>query len=85
MWGIDWSDKAIKEFSKIDKAQQQEIVDAIEECAEDPFRFTKRLKGAPLNSLRVGNYRVIVQLVRRRLLVYVVSVGYRSNVYKWQS
>ena len=82
MWGIDWSDKAIKEFSKIDKTQQQGIIDAVEECAEDPFRFTKRLKGAPLNSLRVGNYRVIMQLVRRKLLVYAVSAGHRSSVYE---
>ncbi len=82
MWDIDWSDKAIKEFSKIDKTQQQGIIDAVEECAEDPFRFTKRLKGAPLNSLRVGNYRVIMQLVRRKLLVYAVSAGHRSSVYE---
>ena len=81
MWDIDWSEKAVTEFSKIDKAQQQKIIDAVEECAEDPFRFTKRLKGIPLNSLRVGNYRVVMQLVRGKLLIYILSVGHRSNIY----
>ena len=81
MWIIEWSAKSRDQFRKIDKAEQQKIISSLDECAEDPFRFTKKLKGASLNSLRVGNYRIIMQLVQNKILIYIVTVGHRSTVY----
>ena len=80
MWSIEWSAKSRNQFKKIDKAEQQKIIFSLDECAHDPFKFTKKLKGPPLNSLRVGNYRIILQLVQNKILIYVVK-GHRSTVY----
>jgi len=81
MWSIEWSAKSRNQFKKIDKAEQQKIISSLDECAHDPFKFIKKLKGLPLNSLRVGNYRIILQLVQNKMLIYVVKVGHRSTVY----
>jgi mRNA-degrading endonuclease RelE of RelBE toxin-antitoxin system len=44
MWIIEWSAKSRDQFRKIDKAEQQKIISSLDECAEDPFRFTKKLR-----------------------------------------
>lgn len=80
VWTVLWSETAQTVLSTIDDAEK--IIKAVEEASEDPFRFTKRLIGKPLNSLRVGKYRVIMQLQRRKMLIYVVTVGHRSRVYE---
>lgn len=81
MWTIKWSAKSRSQFKKIDKVEQQKIISSLDECAQDPFKFTKQLKGFPLNSLRVRNYRIILQLVQNQMLIYVIKVGHRSTVY----
>lgn len=73
MWSIKWSAKSRNQFKKIDKAEQQKIISSLDECTQNPFKFTKKLKGPPLNSLRVGNYRIILQLVQNKILIYIVK------------
>ncbi|NLX48590.1 MAG: type II toxin-antitoxin system RelE/ParE family toxin [Methanospirillum sp.] len=54
-------------------------------AATDPWRHLKRLKGArspPFFSLRVGDYRVILQVLDDLLVIVVVEVGHRSTVYR---
>jgi mRNA interferase RelE/StbE len=76
---VRWSEKAQAALSGIEEADK--IITAVEEASKDPFRYTKRLVSKPLNSLRVGKYRVIMQLHRKIMLIYVVNVGHRSRVY----
>jgi mRNA interferase RelE/StbE len=51
----------------------------------DPRRHVRRLKGRrspPFYALRVGDYRVILQILNDRLMIVVVEVGHRSIVYQ---
>lgn len=51
----------------------------------DPWRHLKRLKGVhspPFFSLRVGEYRVIIQVFDDQLVIVVVEVEHRSTVYR---
>jgi len=50
MWSIKWSAKSRNQFKKIDKAEQQKIISSLDECTQNPFKFTKKLKGPPLKS-----------------------------------
>ena len=79
VWIVRWSEKAQAALSRIDEADK--IITAVGEASKDPFRYTKRLVSKPLNSLRVGKYRVIMQLHRNIMLIYVVTVSHRSRVY----
>ena len=44
--------------------------------------FIKRKQGTPHFILRVGNYRVILDIVNDKLIIFVIEVGLRKNIYK---
>jgi len=52
--------------------------------AENPFpQGIRKLTGEEdLYRLRVGNYRIIYQVQGRRLVVLIVGIGHRADVYR---
>jgi mRNA interferase RelE/StbE len=81
-WQIIWSVKSIKQLDKLDSKHSQRIIRAIIECADDPFRFVVRLTNSPFYRLRVGDYRVIMDLQQNKLIIFVVELDHRSGIYK---
>ncbi len=80
-FGVAFSPTARKDFEGLPRPVQGRMLHALERAAEDPFRAFKRLKGRADASLRVGEYRVLADLVLRENLIWVHSVGHRRNVY----
>lgn len=74
---------AQKEIQKINHTDQASIIQAILELANEP-RPTgcKKLKGREAWRIRVDNYRVIYEIQDNILVVTVITVGHRRNVYK---
>jgi mRNA interferase RelE/StbE len=63
----------------------QTCIRAVSGIKEDPHSHVKKLKGskkAPLYSLRIGEYRAIMSIEDDRLVVLVLEVGHRSNIYR---
>lgn len=86
MWKVEFDDKARKELRKLDKQLQQEILRYLKEriaTHEDPRRFGKPLSYDKhgLWRYRVCHARIICRLFEDELLVLVVRVGDRKNVY----
>ncbi len=77
------SDDAKRSLCKLSKIIQQRIYNKLKEISvsEDPFRYVKRLMGVELFSLKVGDYRVIMDIKRKELVILVIRVGPRKNVY----
>ena len=80
---IRWERRAVKEVRDLPKEEQRRIVAAVRDLRDDP------LKGAILSAewkgfrrLRVGNYRVIYAFDGIDLLVSVIRVGHRREVYR---
>ena len=74
---------ARKEIQKINQADQLLIVEAIGELANEPRPIgCKKLKGRTAWRIRVGNYRIIYEIQDNVLIVTVVTVGHRRDVYK---
>lgn len=78
---VNFSPTARKDFEAMPHPVQIRIVHALERSADDPFRAFKRLKGRADASLRVGEYRVLADLVLGENLIWVHAVGHRRNVY----
>ncbi|MBI2126395.1 MAG: type II toxin-antitoxin system RelE/ParE family toxin [Thaumarchaeota archaeon] len=76
---VRWTETAIKQLKKLDKATSKTIIDRVEEIKSDPFSFLKKLQSVPLYSLRVGNYRVILSIERNNLVI--LDVGHRNKIY----
>jgi mRNA interferase RelE/StbE len=81
VWTVIWSEKSVKQLGKLDKKLARRIRDRVEEITDDPYKATKRLVNSVLYSLRVGDYRVIMDLKRERLIIFVVSASHRKNSY----
>jgi mRNA interferase RelE/StbE len=74
---------AQKQLAKIDQAQRKRVVEAIFSLAESP-RPTgcKKLSARSAWRIRVGQYRVIYEVHDDRLVVLVVTIGNRKDVYR---
>ena len=81
-WEVIWSEKSVKQLEKIDKKNAQKIYDSVLDCAKDPFRAVMRLTNSPFYRLRVGNYRVILHVQQRKMIIFVVETDHRGKIYK---
>ena len=78
---IIWTDPAIQQLRKLDRPIAKRIHSAVTKLEENPTRWLKRLVNTPFYRLRVGDYRVIVELHENELIVLVLKIGPRKNIY----
>ena len=83
-WTVRFTSAAEKQLSKFDRPVQRRIFDFLETVADgDPRDNGKALQGdSHAWRYRVGDYRVICDLVDRAMVVYVIRVGHRREVYR---
>lgn len=86
-WTVEFDDAAAKELRKLDRQAQQEILRYLREriaTDEDPRRFGKPLSRdlAGLWRYRVRTYRMICYIEDDKLVVLVLRVGHRKNIYE---
>ncbi len=82
MYSIIYSKKAEKQLGKLDKEIRSRIIRSLEKLRIRPEAYIERLVGDPGYKFRVGNYRVIMDVDSGKLIILVIKVGYRKNVYK---
>jgi mRNA interferase RelE/StbE len=86
-WVYRFDERALKELKKLGQQTQREIIAYLDERVAgraDPRRFGKGLKAdlAGLWRYRVGDYRILCQIKDREVMVLVVAVGHRRDVYE---
>lgn len=73
---------AVRSLRQLDPAIRPRIQGAIELLAEDPRPPGARpLKGRPGHRVRVGDYRILYIIQDHVLLVVVMTLGHRREVY----
>lgn len=79
---IQFEPQALKQLAKLEINQKQRILYAIELLGANPRppKHTK-IKGFPLWRIRVGDYRVLYSIEDDTVLVVIVEIGHRRNVY----
>jgi len=81
MYNIVFSDTAKKQLKKLEKSVQIRIIGTLERIRIKPENYVKKLVGERAYRLRVGDYRVIFDLDKTDLLILVLKVGHRKNIY----
>lgn len=84
---IEYSKKAAKYISGLDRPTKQRIKKAIEGLTEEPPRGDiKALQGYTdgMRRLRVGKYRIIYKIMENGEIrvLYIVNIDSRGDVYK---
>jgi len=75
---------AVKEIEAIpQKKERQRIIRRIGQLAEDPRPpGSKKLSGNDKYRVRQGSYRIVYSIADNELIVVVVKVGHRKDVYR---
>jgi mRNA interferase RelE/StbE len=86
-WRIEWDDRARKELRKLDFSIQKEILNYLQTRIvklQNPRLLGQSLSAnkAGLWRYRVRNYRLICKIEDHKLIVFVVGVGHRKEVYE---
>ena len=81
---VELKPSAARALAKLPKPALRRVAEAIDALTEEPRpRGARKLTGAPdLYRIRVGDYRVIYAIEDRVLLVLVVALGHRQEVYR---
>lgn len=87
-WTIEFDASAEKQLGKLDRNEALRIRKFLRErlaTDENPRRIGKALVGSKYKNLwryRVGDYRIICNLQDNRLVVLVIEIGHRREIYR---
>ncbi len=86
MFRIDFAPIAIKQFNRLERTVQIRMRRAIDSLAKEPIPAgAKKMKGMgaePLWRIRVGDYRIVYKIEGHRLVILIVKIGHRREVYR---
>jgi mRNA interferase RelE/StbE len=83
-WKIKWEDFAVKQLRKLDKQIEKRVISYLKKVAlENPRQQGKPLSGDKprLWRYRMGEYRIICRIMDDELIVLVIAVGHRKEIY----
>jgi mRNA interferase RelE/StbE len=85
-YAFRWRERAVRQLRAIPQPTALTILRALAELGDDPRRpdvNIKKLAGYDDRyRLRVGDYRVIYDISDRQLIILVVGVGHRREIYQ---
>jgi mRNA interferase RelE/StbE len=88
IWRIEFQRNAVKQLGKLTKSDANRIVSFLtDRVAQDdnPRRAGAALQGSELGNFwryRVGDYRIICDIQDHKLVVLVVEIGHRREIYR---
>jgi len=82
MYEIILSETALKNLEKLEKTIQERIIKVLERIRIKPESYITKLVGDFGYKLRVGDYRVILELDHNKSIIIVNKIGHRKNIYK---
>ncbi len=83
-YSLEISRTAEKQLKKLDQADRQRVVKAMVALADDPYpRGSRKLTGYDdVFRIRVGSYRVIYSVSGTKLVIVILKLGHRKDVYR---
>ncbi len=83
MYQILIEKRARKALLKIAQRDQTKIIDAIQALKENQHPVgSKKLVGRDAWRIRIGNYRVIYEIYDEKLIIDVIDLGHRKDIYR---
>jgi mRNA interferase RelE/StbE len=82
LYNIEWKHSAARELRKLPREAVLRILQAVEQLATEPYPHgVRKLVGSERTCrIRVGDYRVVYNVVSSTLMIQIVRVGHRREV-----
>ncbi len=82
MYELRYSQTAFKQLEKLEASIRERILFALERLRIRPESCDiKKLVGMQGYRFRVGEYRIIFDIEQEKLLILVLQIGHRKNIY----
>ena len=87
-WQIEFDESAKKELAKLDRQVARRLIDFLKNRVlnqRDPRSVGQALRGSTLGEFwkyRVGDFRIIASIQDDRMIVLVLRVGNRNDIYR---
>ena len=81
---IEWKPSAVRDLRRLERQVVERIIGAVESLVSNPFPSgARKLRGSDQSyRIRVGDYRVVYEVFQSRLLIQIVRVRHRKDVYR---
>ncbi len=81
---VEVTKSAAKALKKIPKSDQKRIIAKIDALAiELPDPDITKMKGNnPFHKVRIGNYRLIYEIQNKTMVILIVKIGHRKDIYR---
>ena len=83
---IEFVKSARKEFERLPVKIRAKTAEALHLLAQNPYSELLKIKkmkgGANLYRIRLGDYRLVYEIRNDRLVVLIIKVGHRREVYR---
>lgn len=82
MYSIIFNLKAEAQLKKLNKSIQERIISSLDRIKIRPFSYdVKKLQGTSYYRLRIGDYRIILDIKQDKLIIIVIEIGHRKSIY----
>ncbi len=81
MYDIAFTDQAKKQLGDLPRELQERILSVLERVRIRPDHYIKKLVGDKGYKIRVGDYRIIVDVDKQKITILIIKIGHRKNIY----
>ncbi len=88
VWAIEFDEAAKKELAKLDRQVANRLLDFLKQrviSLKDPRSVGQALKGSKLGEFwkyRVGDFRIIASIQDQKMIILILRVGNRREIYR---
>lgn len=73
---------ASRSFNKLPADLKRRIEGSLLRIQVRPMDFVEKMVNHPYYKLKVGDYRIIMDIIENDIVILVLEVGHRKNIYK---
>lgn len=81
-YSIQFSKEARNYFKKLEKNEKEQIIKKLQRICVQPEKYLIKLINSEFYKLKAGNFRLFIDLQNDKLVVLILEIGKRKNIYK---
>ncbi|MBU1180538.1 type II toxin-antitoxin system RelE/ParE family toxin [Patescibacteria group bacterium] len=81
MYELQFEKRALDFLNKLEHKIKSRIWNKLQECKKEPFRYLEHLTQIKGYKLRVGDYRIIIDVQEKIKILHVLKVDKRARAY----
>lgn len=79
---IIWTPKSVENLKELNKEICKRVIRKVEELKLSPYHFVEKLVDVNCWKLRIGDYRILLDIEESKKQINILKIGHRKNVYK---